>query len=148
MNTKGHSKGLFTPRNPQKYVGDLNHIVYRSSWELDFMRFLDNNTKVIKWGSEIISIPYVKPTTGRVHKYYPDFYVEYENSKGKITQDLIEVKPESQIRKPTVRGKSKKTQLHEALTWSINMAKWRSAKLFCDKYGFNWKVMSEKEIFK
>ena len=28
MNTKGHSKGLFTPRNPQKYVGDLNHIVY------------------------------------------------------------------------------------------------------------------------
>ena len=148
MNTKGHSKGFFTPRHPEKYVGDLNKIVYRSSWELDFMKFLDNNIRVIKWGSETIPIPYVKPTTGRVHKYYPDFYVEYYNSKGGIVQDIVEVKPESQIRKPTVKGKSKKTQLHEALTWSINMAKWRSAKLFCDKYGFNWRVMSEKEIFK
>ena len=113
------------------------------------MDWLDNNTQVVKWGSEIIAIPYVKPTTGRVHKYYPDFYVEYINSKtGKIVQDLVEVKPDKQIRKPTTRGKSKKTQLYEAITWSVNMAKWKSAKLFCDKYGFNWKVLSEKDIFR
>ncbi len=149
MKTTGHSKGCFTPRNPKKYVGNLNKITFRSSWEKDFMVFLDNNTEVKRWGSEIVSIPYVKPTTGRVHKYYPDFYVEYTNRRtGKLVQDLIEVKPEKQIKKPTTRGKSKKTQLYEALTWSINMAKWKSAKLFCDKYGFNWKVLSEKDIFR
>lgn len=148
MKTSGHSKGNFTPRNPKKYVGNINKITYRSSWELDFMKFLDNNVKVTKWGSEIIAIPYIKPTTGRVHKYYPDFYVEYIGRNKKITQDLIEVKPEKQIRKPTTRGKSKKTQLYEALTWTVNMAKWRSAQLFCDKYGFNWKIMSEKDIFR
>jgi len=149
MKTKGHSKGLFTPKNPEKYVGNIRKIMYRSSWEMDFMKFLDNNTKVKKWGSEIIAIPYIKPTTGKVHKYYPDFYIEYIDHKtGKISQDLIEVKPEKQIRKPTIRGKSKKTQLFEALAWSVNMAKWKSAKLFCDKYGFNWRVISENGIFR
>ena len=149
MKTDGHSNGFFHPRNPKKYVGDLNKIVFRSSWEKDFMDFLDNNTMVKRWGSEIISIPYIKPTTGRVHKYYPDFYVEYINRKtGKIVQDLVEVKPDKQIRKPTTRGKSKKTQLYEAITWSVNMAKWRSAQLYCDKYGFNWKVLSENDIFR
>ena len=148
MKTKGHSKGKFYPRNPEKYVGNINKITFRSSWEKDFMEFLDNNITVKKWGSEIISIKYLKPTTGRVHKYYPDFYVEYIDRNGKIIQDLVEVKPEKQVNKPTTRGKSKKTQLYEALTWSINMAKWRSAQLFCDKYGFNWKIMSEKEIFR
>ena len=148
MSEKGHKKGFFTPRHPEKYVGDLRKIIYRSSWEQDFMRFLDNNTKVVKWGSESIPIPYIKPTTGRVHKYYPDFYVEYLNRKGKIIQDIVEVKPDKQIRKPTTIGKSKKTQLYEAIQWTVNMAKWKSAKLFCDKYGFNFKVMSEKDIFR
>jgi hypothetical protein len=148
MNTKGHCKGKYTPRNPKKYVGNIKNIHYRSSWELDVMKFLDNNTEVIKWGSECIAIPYVKPTTGRVHKYYPDFYVEYRNRKGKIIQELVEVKPEKQIKQPTTRGKSKKTQLYEALTWSVNTAKWRSAELFCHKYGFKWKLVSEKGIFR
>lgn len=148
MKTDGHSKGFFHPRNPKKYVGNLNKIIYRSSWEKDFMGFLDNNIKVIRWCSESIPIPYLKPTTGRVHKYYPDFYVEYYNHHNKITQDIVEVKPDKQIRKPTTKGKSKKTQLYEAIQWSVNMAKWKHAKLFCDKYGFNFKVLSEKDIFK
>lgn len=148
MKTDGHSKGFFYPRNPEKYVGNLNKIIYRSSWEKDFMAWLDNNIKVVKWCSESIPIPYLKPTTGRVHKYYPDFYVEYFNHRNKLTQDIVEVKPEKQIRKPTTKGKSKKTQLYEAIQWSVNMAKWRSAKLFCDKYGFNFKVLSEKDIFR
>lgn len=148
MKTKGHKKGYFTPRNPEKYIGDLNKIIYRSSWEENFMNFLDNNTKIIRWGSEIISIPYVKPTTGRVHKYYPDFYMEYENRSGKIIKEVVEVKPLKQIKKPTTRGKNKKTQLFEGITWAINMAKWKHAQLFCDKYGFKFTLKSEKDIFK
>jgi len=148
MKTKGHKKGFFHPRNPEKYMGDLNNIVYRSSWEENFMNFLDNNTKIFRWGSEIISIPYIKPTTGRVHKYYPDFYVEYESRSGKIIKEVVEVKPLKQIKKPTTKGKTKKTQLYEGITWAINMSKWQSAQLFCDKYGFKFTLKSEKDIFK
>ncbi len=147
MKKKGHKKGFFKPRNPQKYIGDLNKIVYRSSWEEHFMRFLDNNIRVKRWASEEIAIPYIKPTTGRVHKYYPDFFVEYVRS-GKILKELVEVKPEKQIRKPTTKGKKKQTQLYEGITWAINMAKWKYATLFCKKQGWTFKVMSEKDIFK
>ncbi len=147
MKTAGHKKGFFRPRNQEKYIGDINKIVYRSSWEQDFMRFLDNNIKVIRWASEEIAIPYVKPTTGRVHKYYPDFYVEYLKA-GKLVKEVVEVKPDKQIRRPTTKGKKKQTQLYEAVTWAINMAKWKAAQQYCAHQGFRFKLMSEKHIFR
>lgn len=148
MVRKGIRKGYFRPRHPEKYVGNLNKIIYRSSWELSFMSFLDNNASVEKWGSEIIAIPYRKPTTGRIHKYYPDFWIKYKNQNGKEIQEVIEIKPEKHARRPTTVGKSKKTQLYEALTWSINKAKWRAAANFCDKYGMTWRVLTERQIFR
>jgi len=148
MARKGVRKGYFIPKHPAKYVGDLKNIVYRSSWELDFMRFLDSNTSIIKWGSEIISIPYRKPTTGRIHKYYPDFWIKYKNKNGEIIQELIEVKPEKETKQPTTVGKNKKTQIYETLTYAINISKWKSAKLFCDKYGIKWRILTERNIFK
>lgn len=148
MARKGIRKGLFTPRHPEKYVGNVNNIVYRSSWELSFMNFLDNNPNIEKWGSEIISIPYRKPTTGRIHKYYPDFWIKYKSKNGEVVQEVIEVKPEKETRQPTTVGKTKKTQLYEAITWSINKAKFKSAALFCTKYGMKFRVLTEKHIFR
>jgi len=147
MARKGIRKGLFTPRHPGKYVGNVNNIVYRSSWELSFMNFLDNNTNIEKWGSEIIAIPYRKPTTGRIHKYYPDFWIKYKSKNGNVVQEVIEVKPEKETRQPTTVGKTKKTQLYEAITWSINKAKFKSAALFCTKYGMKFRVLTEKHLF-
>ncbi len=148
MARKGIRKGYFKPRHPKKYIGDVNKIVYRSSWELSFMNFLDNNESIEQWGSEIIAIPYRKPTTGRIHKYYPDFWIKYKNKNGDVVQEVIEVKPEKETKQPTTVGKNKKTQLYEALTWSINKAKFKSARLFCDKYGMKWRVLTERHIFK
>ena len=51
------------------------------------MRYCDTNTKVIKWASEEIIIPYYNPVKKRMAKYYPDFYMEVvtkENKKEKI----------------------------------------------------------------
>jgi len=146
--TKGIRKGLFTPKHPKKYIGNLTHIVYRSSWELSFMHFLDNNPSVKNWGSEIIAIPYRKPTTGRIHKYYPDFWVKYIDKNGKTIQEVIEIKPFKKIKPPTTVGKNKKTQLHEAIEWAINKAKFRSGAAFCDKYGMKWRLLTERELFK
>jgi len=146
--TKGIRKGRYFPKNRDKYVGNINNIVYRSSWELSFMKFLDHNPSILNWGSEIIAVPYLKPTTGRIHKYYPDFWVKYKDKAGTIIQEVIEVKPEKYTKQPTTVGKNKKTQLYEAVAWAINKAKWKHARLFCDKYGMRWRVVTEREIFK
>ena len=53
-------------------------VIYRSSYELKFIEYLENSVKmgkVIKWGSEITAIPYYD-FKGKKHRYFPDFYVE------------------------------------------------------------------------
>lgn len=118
-----------------------------SSYEYNVHTYFDNNPNVVRWGSEEISIPYVHPVDQRIHQYYPDYYVEYINTKGELVKEIIEVKPQKQINPPTTRGKSKKTQLTEAVTYAINQSKWKYAKAFCDKHGIVFRIMSENQIF-
>ena len=58
------ARGKFTMRHPEKYVGNKVP-TYRSSWELTFMNFCDNNKSVQKWASEAVQIPYRDPLTNR-----------------------------------------------------------------------------------
>ena len=65
-------KGMFKPKNPQKYRGDPTNIIYRSSFELKLMVYLDQHPEVISWGSEEIIIPYKSPIDNRYHRYFVD----------------------------------------------------------------------------
>lgn len=141
-------KGWYTVKHPEKYVGDVTRVRYMSSWEKDCHGFLDNNPNILRWSSEEIKIPYIKPTDGRIHHYYPDYWVEYKNRHGEIVQEIIEVKPLDQTTKPQVRGKSRKTQLHESIRYEINKAKWIAAQQFCDKYGIKFRVITEKLAYR
>lgn len=141
-NNGRYKQGLFTPRNPQKYKGDIANITYMSSWELSLMQFLDGNKNILEWSSEPVAIPYVKPTDRKVHRYYPDFWVKYKNKHGKIIQEIWEVKPDSQTR-PTRRRKPK-LRLMEQTQYAINVAKWKAAKQYCDKYGIHFRIVTEK----
>jgi hypothetical protein len=145
---RGFSKGLYTPRHPQKYNGDLSKIIFRSSWELDFCKFLDNNTRVLRWASEPFFIPYIKPTDKRMHKYYPDFWFEYIDKNGEIIQEVIEIKPSTQTVQPTTVGKKHKQQLYEQITYAINIAKWEAAAQFCAKYNMKFRIINENTQFK
>ena len=40
-------KGIFKPRNPQKYKGNPTNIIYRSSWELKMMSHFDGHPNII-----------------------------------------------------------------------------------------------------
>lgn len=142
----GHyNQGNYTPKNPSKYVGDPAKITYRSSWELSVNRFLDNNVRVLKWGSEIVAIPYIKPTDGKMHKYYVDYWVEYIDNNGEIHQELIEVKPIEQTKMPT---KNRKHILHEKLTYAVNCAKWEACKKWCDQRGMKFRIITAESIFR
>lgn len=145
--TNKFKQGLFTPRFPEKYIGDVTKIRYMSGYEFNVHTYFDNNPNIIRWASEEIAIPYIHPVDGKVHNYYPDYYIEYRNTKGNLVREIIEVKPEKQVNQPTKRGKSKKTQLTEAITHAINTAKWEYAKSFCDKHNITFRILTETHIF-
>lgn len=148
MASRGFRQGRFLPKHPSKYKGNVNNVVYRSSWELSFCQFLDNNPNILEWSSEEIAIPYIKPTDGRVHRYFPDYWIKFRNKQGKMVQEIIEIKPSTQTRAPRRTGKRKKQQLYETITYAINVSKWKAATEFCNKYNMKFRLLTEKELFK
>lgn len=147
MTGNNFSKGLYKLRHPEKYKGNPNRVVYRSSWEFNQCKFYDNNPNILEWCSEPFAVPYIKPTDKKIHKYYPDFWIKYKDKTGAIKQLVYEVKPSAQTVPPKTVGKRKKTQLYETIMYAINIAKWKACKEFCDKYGLEFKILTEKEMF-
>lgn len=139
---RGWKQGLYKPNHPQKYKGDITKIVFRSSWELSFAKFLDGNPNVLEWASEEFFVTYFNPSKRRNARYYPDFWVKYQNKHGEIIQEVIEVKPHSQVQRP--KGGNKYNQMQ----WFVNMAKWEAAIKFCKERNLKFRVLTEKSMFK
>lgn len=141
-----YHQGRFHPRNPKKYMGDINNIIYRSSWELRFLQWCDRNDNILEYGSEEFFIPYYDPTTQKVRRYFPDAYVKVKDTKGNIKKYVIEIKPERQTRPPVVGKKKTKTLINEAITYEKNIAKWKAAKEWCLDRGLEFKIITEREL--
>ena len=62
---------------------------------------------VLEWGSEEVIIPYVLPWDGRVHRYFPDFYMKVKQASGTTKKFIIEVKPKVSMSTPTKAPKRK-----------------------------------------
>jgi hypothetical protein len=139
-------KGIYKPSNPQKYIGDSNNIIYRSLWERKFMYYCDVNENILKWASEEIWIPYVSPIDRRVHKYYPDFYIKYKDSKGDLKESLIEVKPKRQVEGPKPQKRMTQKQMYEIKEFAKNQAKWKSAKEFCADRRWEFQILTEDNL--
>jgi len=135
-----YASGIFTPRNPDKYIGTKT-IKYRSSWEHMFFMFLDNNPAVVKWASESITIPYRNPLTGKQTIYIPDVFMVYQNKKGEQIAEIVEIKPSKQT--SLMEAKSMRDKAHAA----INMAKWAAANAYCKRLGIRFRIVTEKELF-
>ncbi len=145
MGIKSKYTGFFTPRNPQKYLGNPTNIMYRSSYELKYMLFLDSHEDVLKWGSEEMIIPYRAPD-GLIRRYYPDFVVQFRDKTGKINNWMVEIKPHVQTQPPKVPKKMTKAFLEEVETFEVNKAKWAAAQAYCQKVGLEFKVLTEAEL--
>lgn len=139
-------QGLFKPKNPQKYKGDPSNIVYRSSWELKFMLYLDGHQDVVWWKSEEVIIPYKSPVDGRWHRYFPDFLVQVRKPDGKLETSLIEIKPAAQTVEPVKKAKKTKRYIQEVFTWGVNSSKWKAAEEYCKDRGWKFKILTEKEL--
>lgn len=139
-------KGKYKPEYPAKYKGDPTGIVYRSLWERKFCRYCDLNENVLEWGSEEIALPYRSPLDGRVHRYFPDFYIKVKESNGQIKKYLIEIKPKKQTIEPKVQKRKTKKYIYEVAEWAKNQAKWEAAKDFCEDRLWEFKILTEDDL--
>jgi len=139
-------KGRYKPNNPSKYRGNAHNIIYRSLWERKFMAYCDQNDAILEWGSEEIIIPYKSPWDGRIHRYFPDFYVKTKQHDGTIKKMIIEVKPKRQTKIPKEPQRKTKKWLNEMRTWGVNNAKWKHAKEWCDNNGMEFKILTEDDL--
>ena len=149
--SKKFKQGFFNPKNPEKWVLSSKGITngtcirYMSSWELKVMRFLDENTEILKISSEPFAIPYISPKDNKEHRYYPDFIVK--TSKAVF---LVEVKPFAQTQKPKqpkrMTAKARERYIDEVYTYEINQAKWKAAQELCNSKNMKFLILTENEI--
>ena len=146
-------KGRYRPTNIEKYKGDPTKIIYRSSWELKFFRYIDRHPDIIWWQSEEISIPYISPIDGKPHRYYPDVVLQRRVGEDKYEIVMIEIKPEKQTRAPdlskrnaTKTGRISRRYLNEVKNYGVNEAKWEQARNYCKQRGWRFEVMTEKHL--
>jgi hypothetical protein len=133
-------QGKFQLKNPTKYVGNKTP-TYRSSWELVFMQFCDNNPNILNWASEAVHINYRNPLTGKNTIYVPDFLITYQDASGGQRAEVIEVKP----RKETTLEGAK--NIRDQASAILNMAKWEAARAWCRAHGLTFRVVTEDMIF-
>ena len=140
-------KGRYFPTHPKKYKGNPNQIIYRSLWERKVMVYCDKNDAIIEWGSEEVIVPYISPWDGKLHRYFPDFYMKVRQADGSTKKFIVEVKPKAQTKEP-IRNPKRKTRkwFGEVKNWGINQAKWKSAEEYCKDQGMEFKIFTEDHI--
>jgi hypothetical protein len=139
-NNSRYKQGYIDPNSCKKLFPQLKRdsIIYRSSYEKKFIIWLEQNKHVKYWGSECFSIPYILITDGKMHSYYPDYFVELESGECWV----VEIKPYNQTQKPVNEN------CWAAKEYIKNMCKWKATKEFCESKGYKFKVFTERTIEK
>lgn len=144
----GFNQGYYNPVYPEKYAGNPP-IIYRSSWELKFMKMCDNREDIVLWSSEPVEIKYWSSIDKKEHSYFPDFYIKVKKEDG-FEESLIEIKPESHIKKPEPPTKNSKQALKNykflAEQYIKNRDKYKYAQEWSKSRGFRFVVMTEKSL--
>jgi hypothetical protein len=143
-NMRPYKQGVFKPKNGAKFDGAA--AVYRSSYELKFFRWCDENVNVIRWGSENIVIPYINPNTNKFSRYFVDNFIVLKEGN-KLKKYLIEIKPKKQTMPPDPKKYRKKSNLiYEQAMYAQNSAKWVAANEWAKKHGAEFIILTEKEL--
>lgn len=143
---KNTYKGRYRVLNPSKYRGEINNVIYRSLWELKFMKWCDGNLSILEWGSETVIIPYVSPLDKKVHRYFVDFFIKVTDKEGKIQKYLIEIKPEKFTKPPAIPKRKTKQFIDEVFQYGVNEAKWKAAFEYCKDRKMKFMILTEKDL--
>ena len=110
------------------------------------MLWLDNSTSVIWWSSEELVIWYKSPIDNRTHRYFPDFKICLRDKNGNERTKIVELKPMSQTQEPRKPQRITEAYVKKVQEYGRNQAKWASAKSYCLTKGYEFKVLTEKDI--
>lgn len=135
-------KGKFTPRNVSKYRGDITNIVYRSLWERQVFRWLDEQSTVHSWSSEEVVIPYRCKTDGKIHRYFVDIKMQLTDGKTYI----IEIKPKKETIPPINTKRKTKRYITEVMTYAKNISKWQAAEKYAAERDWVFQIWHEDTL--
>ncbi len=144
MKKNTFKQGFYKPIHLEKYAGDASRIVWRSSWELRFMRWCDLQPNVLKWASEELIIPYFSAIDQKQHRYFVDFVVTIRNKLGETMTYLVEIKPHEQTQPP--KPSRSKYYQSKCLEYVKNQEKWKAADAWARSHGMKFIVMTEYEL--
>lgn len=135
-------KGKYKIKNPDKYIGNPNKVVFRSLWERNAFRWCESNPKVKLWNSEEIVVPYKYQVDNKLHRYYVDLLIQMDNKE----TYLIEIKPKAQTKPPKKRSRKTKRYINEQLDYIKNQDKWHAADLYAKHKGWKFQVWTEETL--
>lgn len=138
-------KGIFKPRNPEKWV-NKGKIIHRSGLEKKWFTLFDLDPNVIAIGSETIVVPYFDPVRNKMRNYYVDNVIKYKDRDGNIKVKLIEIKCWDESVQPKKPKRLTEGYKHAVLTFVTNEAKWEAAKKFAQARGWDFQVLTEKHL--
>lgn len=145
-----YAQGKYNLINPSKYLGDPTSIFFRSSWEYKLYFHLDNDQNVQKWNVEGITIPYeiMENNHWTTNRYFPDCYAEIKKPDGSIRKVVLEIKPYAETQVPDQPKKNTLKALenyeYRMRMYIKNLNKWKAAKEYCDKRGFEFHLLTER----
>ncbi len=134
--------GRYKVKNPKKYEGDFKKVKYRSLWERQAFKWLDNNPDIVGWNSEEVIIPYRCKTDNKIHRYFVDLFVRTKDNKLYI----IEIKPKKQTQPPKKPSRKTKRYLTEVMTYIKNESKWEAATAFANKHDMVFQIWTEDTL--
>ena len=134
--------GKYRPQNPDKYVGDVKNIVYRSLWERSTFKWLDQNSSIVRWNSEDVKIKYLCETDNRIHTYYMDLW--FQTDEGKTF--IVEIKPKGQTQVPKKPQRQTRRYIKESLTYVKNRSKWKAAEEYAADRGWHFEIWTEDTL--
>lgn len=146
-----YTQGYFTPLFPEKYIGDVHKIIYRSSYEHIFYMTLDLDPSVKRWAAESMKIEYISPVDKRIHRYFPDAYIE-KVVKGEQVKIIAEIKPLAFLTPPEKKQggtlKQRARYLENLKKYVIIQAKKRATEKYALKMGYKYLFITETYLKK
>lgn len=169
MSEKSKTKqGYYKAKNKDKYIGDPELIVYRSSWEYGFCKWCDMSPSVKRWSSEPVSIPYYDrvskleecaklgldpndPRNWEVKNYNTDFWFELDRGDDKTEKIFVEIKPSYKLKKPLPPSREaplaeQKKFNNAAKEYLINEAKFAAMKEWANRNNCKFYVFTEETL--
>lgn len=148
-------QGWYEILNPHKFVKPIDehmksykdgHVNFKSRLELKAIKYADFNKHIVKWSLEPFHVKYLKPTDGKVHRYFIDLFLEFSTGD----RFLVEIKSKNETQPPKQpKNKTQKSLVNyqRALqTYAVNEAKWKAAREFAETKGMNFIILTEDEL--